>query len=131
MLTESEIRLQRYKQVEREADEFGRIIGVRRLKPSEQTKANSLTADVTGYDEVEIPPGSGIKVHISHRMPLMVVASVCEIDGVYIPFPKTRAELDAIYDKLDQEGLAAASKAIAKLQADALTTGDIKEEAKN
>ncbi|WP_024517072.1 hypothetical protein [Bradyrhizobium sp. Tv2a-2] len=128
-LTESEIRLQRYKQVEREADAWGRVIGVRRLKPSEQTKAASFTADVTGYDEVTTE--QGLKLAIPHRTPLMVVASVCEIDGAQIPFPRSRAELDAMYDRLDEEGLAAASRAVAKLQADALSAGDVKEEAKN
>ena len=38
MSTESEVKLARYKTVEKEADAFGRLIGVRRLKPSEQTR---------------------------------------------------------------------------------------------
>lgn len=114
MLTESEVRLQRYKQIEKEGDTLGHVIGVRRLKPSEQTRAMSFTADVTGSDEYEGPGGK--KITIPHRMPLMVAAAVCEIDGIPIAFPRNRGELDSIYDRLDEEGLAAASKAMAKLQ---------------
>jgi hypothetical protein len=32
-----------------------------------------------------------------------------------IPFPRNRAELDSIYDRLDQEGVAAAGAAVARL----------------
>jgi hypothetical protein len=128
MSTESEIRLARYSQVEREADAFGRVIGVRRLKPSEQTKVAEFTSAITGYDEVTMPE-TGIKMPISHRLPLMIAAAVCEIDGVKIPFAKSRSELDSIYDKLDREGLAAASKAFGKFQFDEIE--DSKEAAKN
>ncbi len=48
MQTESEIKIARYQTVEKEADGFGRLIGVRRLKPSEQTKLAGMTADLTG-----------------------------------------------------------------------------------
>jgi hypothetical protein len=113
MSTESEVKLARYRQIEREADEFGRIIGVRRLKPSEQTKLQGMTSDLTGFDESEDVDGN--KVAIPHRMPLMVAAAVCELDNHPIPFPKTRGELDAMFDRLDREGLVAAVRALGRL----------------
>lgn len=117
MPTESEIILARYRVVERETDACGRLIGVRRLKPSEQTKVAGMTADLTGSDEV-IDPKSGEKILVPHRLPLMVAASVCEINGHPIPFSRTRGELDAIYDRLDAEGITAAGVAATRLSAD-------------
>jgi hypothetical protein len=113
MPTESEIKLARYQKVETETDAMGRAIGVRRLKPSEQTKVAGYCADLTGYDEVVAPDGT--KVQIPHRMPLLIAAAVCKINEDPIPFPRNRAELDSIYDRLDQEGLAAAGAAVARL----------------
>jgi hypothetical protein len=111
--TESEIKLARYSQVEKEADAFGRLIGVRRLKPSEQTKLAGMTADLTGSDEIVNDEGK--KVMIAHRTPLVLAAAVCRIDESHIPFPRNRGELDAIYDRLDIEGLTAAGKAMGRL----------------
>lgn len=118
MTTQSEIIIARYKRVEREADALGRLIGVRKLKPSEQTKVAGYTADLTGSDEIIRPDGT--KISFPHRMPLAVAAAVCEIDSMPIPFAKSRAELDAIYDRLDEEGLEAASRAMARLQGDVI-----------
>jgi hypothetical protein len=126
-MLQSEVIIARYKRVEKEADELGRLIGVRRLKPSEQTKVAGYTSDLSGSDELTAPDGR--KIFMPHRMPLAVAAAVCEIDGQPIPFAKSRAELDAIFDRLDEEGLAAASRAIARLQVDAVT--DPKDTAKN
>ena len=116
MTTESEAKLARYGAVEKEADSFGRVIGVRRLKPSEQTKISGMTADLSGSDEVITPDGA--KVMLPHRMPLMIAAAVCQIDDARIPFPKSRGELDAIYDRLDAEGIAAAGSALVRLSID-------------
>jgi hypothetical protein len=116
MTTESEAKLARYGTVEKEADAFGRVIGVRRLKPSEQTKVAGMTSDVSGSDEI-ITPG-GVKIMVPHRMPLSIAAAVCLIDDVRIPFPKSRGELDAIYDRLDAEGLTAAGAALVRLSDD-------------
>jgi len=113
MTTQSEVIMARYKQVEREADAFGRIIGVRRLRPSEQTKVAGFCAELTGHDEIVGPDGN--KVQIPHRMPLVVAAAVCMIDDSHIPFPRNRGELDSIYDRLDAEGLAAAGAALGRL----------------
>ena len=49
MTTESETKLARYKTIEKEADAWGRVIGVRRLKPSEKTK---LTGLIDGHPEL-------------------------------------------------------------------------------
>lgn len=116
MSTESEVRLARYKKIERQDDELGRVIGVRRLRPSEQSKLNGMTEDLSGSDIVKAQD-TGEDVSLSHRLPLMIAASVCEIDQIVIPFPRTRAELDAIYDRLDVEGLSAAGKALTRLVA--------------
>lgn len=113
MTTESEAKLARYGTVEKEADDFGRVIGVRRLKPSEQTKVAGMTADLTGYEEAMNPKGEMVRV--SHRLPLMIVAAVCMIDEAPIPFARNRGELDAMWDRLDVEGLAAAGRATARL----------------
>jgi hypothetical protein len=117
MTTESEIKLARYSETVKEVDELGRLIGVRRLKPSEQTKVAGFTAELFGYDEMMNE--KGVKVQIPHRMPLILAASVCYISDdrgeVHVPFPRNRGELDAIYDRLDTEGLVAAGRAWNKL----------------
>lgn len=115
MTTESEAILNRYKDREKEPDSRGRIITVRRLKPSEQTKVAGYCADLTGYDEITGPDGT--MTRIPHRMPLMIAAAICKIDDLHVAFPRSRAELDANYDWLDAEGLAAAGVAVARLAA--------------
>lgn len=133
-LTESEVRFARYNQIEKEADGVGRLIGVRRLKPSEQTKLSGMTSELTGYDRVVNEKGE--QVDVPHRAPLMLASSVCLIVDeagveVRIPFPANRAELDAIYDRLDIEGLIAAGKATERLNATNTPLLDPKEAAKN
>jgi hypothetical protein len=113
MTTESEAKLARYSATENEVDGFGRVIVVRRLRPSEQTKLAGMTAELTGSDEVTKPDGT--KITIPHRTPLVIAASVSKIDESHIPFPRNRSELDAIYDRLDVEGLIAATKAAQRL----------------
>lgn len=129
MSTESEIRLARYKQVEKEADAFGRVIGVRRLKPSEQARLQGMVADVVGEDLAELPDGT--RIPIPHKVPIMLSAAVCMIDDVHISFPKNRAELDAIFDRLDREGIEAAGKGIMRLNSSDTSPEDPKAEAKN
>src|SRR5258706_12161539 len=113
MTTESEAKLARYSEIAKEVDEWNRIIGVHRLKPSEQTKIAGMTPDLSGYDEMINDKGE--KVQISHRMPLMLAAAVCMIDDAHIPFPKNNGELYAIFDRLDEEGIKAAGKAWVRL----------------
>lgn len=129
MSTESEIKLARYSAVEKEADDFGRVIGVRRLKPSEQTKLVGMTSDVVGDDDYT-SPDDGSVIKVSHRLPLMIAAAVSMIDEARIPFPKNRGELDAIYDRLDAEGMAAASRAMVRLTSSGPET-TTKDDAKN
>jgi hypothetical protein len=136
----ADVRLSRYKEIEREADSFGRIIGVRRLKPSEQTRIDGMSPELHGHNTLELDvyddtgkaTGEKRKQYISHRAPLILAASVCEVDRAPMPFPRSRAELDATYDMLDSEGLAAASVALARLMMRTeLPLEQVKEIAKN
>lgn len=129
MTTESEIKLARYSEVQKEADEFGRVIGVRRLKPSEQTRLAGMTSDINGHDEIVTEDGE--KISVSHRMPIMIAAAVCLIDDARVPFPKNRGELDAIFDRLDAEGMAAASRAVVRLTESSNSPEEPKDAAKN
>lgn len=129
MSTESEVKLARYSEVAKVADVLGRVIGVRRLKPSEQTKVAGFCPELYGYDEMTNTKGDTIR--IPHRMPLILASSVCMIDDVHIPFPRTRGELDAVYDRLDKEGIAAAGEAMIKLNPDLETRETDEDTAKN
>jgi hypothetical protein len=138
MPTESEIKTARYTQTEKEADDFGRIIFVRRLKPSEQTRLAGMTGELSGSDEVmlEDPETKQLRmVSIRHRDPLILAASVCKISdeqGEYpVAFPKDRAALDAILDRLDGEGLLAAGKALQRLNESELSPINTVAAAKN
>ena len=113
MTTESETKLARYKTIEKEADAWGRVIGVRRLKPSEKTKLTGMTTDLTGSEEVIGPNGE--KILVPHRLELSIAATVCVIDESPIPFPRNRGELEAIQDRLDDEGIRAAGLALIRL----------------
>lgn len=123
MSTASEEILARYKKVEREADVLGRVIGVKRLRPSQMAMIEGMTADMDGSSMVRNEAGDEIEV--SKRTPFLIVASVCEIDDAPIPFPKNRAELNAIFDNLDAEGMSAAVAAFAKLFADATPVAEV------
>lgn len=96
-MTPSEELSARYAQIEREADSFGRLIGVHRIRLSQHVKLEEL--------------GEGL----GSRAQAVLAAMVCEIDQVVITFPKSRGELDAIMDRLDIEGLDAANKAWKRL----------------
>ena len=129
MPTESEAKIARYNKIEREADDWGRIIGVRRLKPSEQSKVSGMTADLKGSDEI-LNPATGEMLNFPHSMRHFLAAAVCELDQSPIPFPRSRGELDAILDRLDNEGLAAATKALVRLS-DAQAVAQPMDESKN
>lgn len=132
-MTESETKIARYGAIEREVDAFGRRIGVRRLKPSEQTKLVGLTPELTGFEETLALDETGVMkpTQVPHRAPLSIAAAVCEIDDAKISFPKTRGELDAIFDRLDMEGLTAATKALGRLQQQTGAPANPVETAKN
>lgn len=135
-LTPSEEFIQRYSRVEREPDALGRLIGVRRLKPSQQTKVTEMTPGLDGEVDMRVldeKTGEEKTIKVSRRFNMVMAASVCEIDGIPYPFAKTRGELDAIYDRLDNEGIEAAMVAYAKMypaKEDAEEAGDTIEEAK-
>jgi hypothetical protein len=112
---ELELRKARYSHIEREADELGRIIGVRRLKLSEQTRLTAMTPDLGGIDEIPNPSQPGATMLVQQRAQYYVVAMVCEINDAYIPFARNRGELDAIMDRLDMEGMIAAGEAVRRI----------------
>ena len=103
----------RYKKVEKVADKFGRLIGVRRLKPSEQLKIEEMAPNLEGDRKVYDQEGKEIAV--SRRAPLALAASVCMIDDIPVMFPRRREELDAILDRLDNEGIEAVIEGLGKL----------------
>jgi hypothetical protein len=112
---ELEWRRERYSYVEREADKRGRIIGVRRLRLSEQTRLTAMTPDLGGLDEIQNPDAPGTTQLVPQRAQYYIVAMVCEINGAHIPFARNRGELDAVMDRLDMIGMDAAGAAVSRL----------------
>jgi hypothetical protein len=127
---ELEFRRARYSSIEREADSLGRIIGVRRLKLSERNRLTAMTPDLGGLDEIH-DPNTGRMEFIQQRSHYLIVAMVCEINNAPIPFARNRAELDAILDRLDMEGMEAAGAAASRLIAADNAEGTPLEQAKN
>lgn len=115
----------RYNTVQRTVDPLGRSIGVKRLRPSQALKIVGMTPDLEGIT-MKMPRSDGTLIDVPYRSQAIIAASVAEVDGAPIPFPKTRAELDAIMDSLDTEGLNAAGEAMALLM-----VGDEEIDAKN
>lgn len=112
-MTPTEEFTSRYRQVERVTDKMGRLIGVRRLKVSQQLKVSEMTPALEGFQEFFTEGDK--KITIPRRSLPLIAASVCEIDGQAYAFPRSRAELDDMMDKLDEEGLAAAVQASVNL----------------
>jgi hypothetical protein len=136
-MTPSEEFTARYSKVEREADALGRLIGVRRLRPSQQTKVSEMTPGLSGDDDTTVldaDTGAEVVMKTPRRLQMTVAAAVCEIDNIPIPFARNRGELDAIYDRLDREGMSAAMacffKLLPKREADDEGAADSKDEAK-
>lgn len=111
---EIKARAERYNKAETTADSLGRIISVRRLKPSERTRVEEMTPGLSGT-EIVVDGATGEQIEISRRFQMILAASVCAVDDIPITFPKSRPELDSMLDKLDEEGLAAAIQAFIKL----------------
>jgi hypothetical protein len=116
---ESEVKTARYNQREKKADAFGRLIVVRRLRPSERMKLSGMLSSFGNSGETVTSP-DGTKIEVPNIMVMSIAASVCELtdeQGVYaaIPFPASLGELMAIYDRLDIEGMTAATEANAVL----------------
>ena len=107
-------RAAKYNRIERVSDSLGRVIGVRRLKPSQQLKVEEYSSDLTGSQSF-VDEDTGKTVEVPRRTILFYAAAVCEIDETPIPFPKNRGELDSVLDMLDDEGLTAVSAALVKL----------------
>lgn len=98
MKTSDEIKA-RYTSITRVADSRGRQIGICRLKVAQQARLMEFT-------ESREPTLMAI---------MIAAASVREIDGLAISFPRTRAELDATLDVLDTEGLEVVAPAYIEL----------------
>lgn len=102
MATYSETQKARYDAVEREADSFGRMISVKRLRPAEiQTVRRIVSNSTEGFGPV--------------MSDSMIAASVREIDGVVYPAPKSQVDLDIAFNSLDNEGMQAAGTAWVRL----------------
>jgi hypothetical protein len=116
-MTPSEEIIDRYKRIEYATDDWGRQIGVRRLRVSQQVKISELTPDLEGFQTFRSKGENGdvSEVTVSRRAIPIIAASVCKIDGNDMPFPRTRGELDWLMDRLDDEGIAAAVTAQVKL----------------
>jgi len=126
-------RTSRYQQKEKVADKWGRVISVQRLKQSQIEKIHGFTSDLQGVVKAT-NPDTGAEIEAPRNWRLVLAAHVREINDNPIPFPRNREELDAILDRLDEEGLEAAATGFSKL----MNTGDedelpkdVIEEAKN
>jgi hypothetical protein len=126
----------KYDRVERVVDALDRTIGVKLLKPSQQIKVQEFAPALEGTRSVvdEDPKSDtfGKVYEVPKSSPLIMAASVVEIDGSPLSFPRNRAELDAVLDMLDEEGLAAVAEGLARFSPpkDAETAGG-SEAAKN
>ena len=114
-MTPTEEYVSRYKKIERCADKLGRSIVVGRLRISQQIRISEMTPGLDG--DTEITSSEGNTVFIPRRALPLLAASVRDIDGSPIPFPRTRAELDAIMDRLEEPGFAAILQATTSLNA--------------
>ena len=112
-MTPSEEYTERYKKIERRSDIFGRVIGVGRLRESQKLRIVGMTSDLEGSEKLKGP--DGVEFEVYHRTKPMLAAMVREIDGHPYPFPRNRAELDALIDKLDEPGFTAIVDAISVL----------------
>ena len=122
-MTPSEEKIARYTKIERASDEFGRVIGVHHLRLSQILKVEEMTPALDGASASTDEDGE--KIEIPKRTIPFLAAMVCEIDGTPIPFPRNRGELDAILDRLDNEGVRAANAALQKLNPPSEKEGEI------
>ena len=125
----------RYNESAQATDVFRRVIVVRRLRPSQQSKIEGMMHDLAGSIEVT-DEATGKKGHIPRATRHFIAAAVREIydvDGVHkvYPFPNSRAELDAVFDYLDNEGVDAAGEALFTLMLKNPSQAETREEAKN
>jgi hypothetical protein len=123
-------------EIVRVTDTFGRLIGVKRLKPSQQLKLEEMSPNLSGTTTIVVNSETGETAEIPKRMPLLFAASVCEMDQRPLTFPKTRGELDSVLDMLDEEGIAAVAEAFGKIAMKSVgpegdATQDVVDAAKN
>lgn len=92
--------LARYQKKEVEADKFGRLITVVRLRLSESISIRRMaeTEDDTAL------------------IYMLAAAAVRAVDDIAYPFPRNITDLNATIDALDQEGMEAALEASVKLR---------------
>ena len=107
-----------FDKVEHVVDTFGRDIGVKRLRPSQQLKIEELAGALTGTTTI-MDDNSGKTFEVPRRMPLILASSVASVDGNPVPFPKSRVEIDSVLDMLMDEGLTAVMEGLGKLNAPA------------
>ena len=104
--------------IEYVVDGLGRRLGVKRISASLRRKVlKALTAE------------SGEKGQL-----FVMGATACccvSIDGDLIPFPTTELQVDALIDRLEQEGLNAVSTTLAVKFSPPKKEGDSKDELKN
>lgn len=99
-------RREKYEKITKVADSLGRVIGFRPLKPSEAVRVREMAPALDGMETV-VDEATGRRFEIPKAMPLTIAASVREIDGHPFAFPRSRGELDAVLDLLDDEGMLA------------------------
>lgn len=86
--------------IEYTTDSLGRRLGVKRMSASLKRRVlKALSAPSCGKDEL--------------LFMAMVACSCVEIDGQPVPFPTTELQVDALIDRLEQEGLSAIGIALA------------------
>lgn len=83
-------------------DERGRVLTVKKLSSLKKLKLQELI----GASAAGIPSYMGTAV---------AACSVIRIDGQDVPWPATKLQFEAIVDRLDEEGIVAATVALADL----------------
>lgn len=101
-----------YNNIERITDRRGRTFGVKRLRPSQINRIREMAPKLDGEITVEMADGQVVKWPKIQE--LFLAASICEINGIRIPFPNNRAELDSMLDRMD-DGMPRVAEALAKL----------------
>jgi hypothetical protein len=104
----------KYAKTEKVVDKYGRIITVRLLTVSQRTDIRKWA----GTDDATV------------QAPMMFAASVCAINDLPYTFPKSEAELKAVMDMLDDDGMLSIAQTYQKLVPDTTEEQDI-EAAKN
>ena len=97
MTTPTQEFVDKYKGIERETDSEGRNFGFRRVRLSERVKLDEWFPE------------------LRDRALVLIASSCCEFEGTKVPFPQNRDEVEFALDRLDDPGIAAGTKALAKI----------------